>query len=609
MDISKGIPDYNENRKYHTYNDAFLKKIGNTNTFGLRFDHNFKELEAYKQKNYNMEVKKFIDKLDEDQGIATELGLTALNLIGKTAIAITGLVPMVAGGVYGLMTWDSTKVFDNAMARGWDKADDWWGMSMSTYGGSDVWDQDEKTGEFEQKEWYLRMYNDPLKSLNADLAPAIAFVASTVLTETLMGIVTAASGGLAAPLLAANTARITMQGAKLFNKVDKLTKLGRVARLSKMNKLVRSIDKMDDARRLQYLKTIKANHTKGFELGVSAIRSSAWESSLIARESSDATVQEALRRHWEHYGVAPTEQELERYQQLGDDAGLDAYLINTPLVAFSNFVQMPRLFMKNMRMSTNGAKSFGKIGKGAGRISKETGVWKEIGNFESALRIGTGVAKGGVSEGFEEFSQGALQEGLMDYYGSLYDPEAVRSSVDLWNAVYDKSKSYLNTVEGRDSVSIGFVMGLVGLRSPIKTDSKTGKVSLGWGENHSGAIADVKDVVKSRREAKKRAEFLNDPKNSAQESAVFQELFTNNIRGMAFNTKMDEAASSNNAHAFKNHEHGATFNFIAHRHSLGLDSHIQTDLEEASNISIEKFNELYGTEHIQYSEEDREKSY
>ena len=55
-------------------------------------------------------LKKFLDDLDENQGLIETAALTAGKLVG-TAVAATGFIPLAYGMGSALFNWDANKIF------------------------------------------------------------------------------------------------------------------------------------------------------------------------------------------------------------------------------------------------------------------------------------------------------------------------------------------------------------------------------------------------------------------------------------------------------------------------------------------------------------------
>jgi hypothetical protein len=74
-----------------------------------------------------------------------------------------------------------------------------------------------------------------------------------------------------------------------------------------------------------------------------------------------------------------------------------------------------------------------------------------------------------------------MEEGFVDYYSSNYNKQSMmnyfENYFDLLNATTKKAKMYLGTQEGQDSVTIGALMGLLGMRLPFKMQDGKAKFS------------------------------------------------------------------------------------------------------------------------------------
>ena len=403
VDLSQALPDANERAKFKNKYGSKEVQLFNQNTIGVRFERDLEDLAIYKEKQYPLAVKQFMDDLDENQAWYASGANGFLKTVGSTSLAIASLLPTIYGAGQAIYHGDSSKMFDNDMFDAWEDMQSSIDVNLAVYGGSGQYNLDKETGEFKHKEFFARFWDDPMKSYNADLAPAVSFVAGAVITELGASALTAATGGAGSGILAANTARLTGTLANWGTRLSNYTKANRVIR--------------------------------GLE-------------------------------------------------RAAKDAGVSAYFMNIPLVAGSNFIQMPRLFMKNYTVARTGGSFMKNMKMGGTRYVKDmtTGAFKHAANAESKLlrRLGyvKAFSKGPITEGWEEFAQGAMQEGLVDYYAQNYSADSNRNLFGMLSAIRKQGSAYLGTVEGRDSVTIGALMGMLGMRAPVRIDNATGKMSF-----------------------------------------------------------------------------------------------------------------------------------
>jgi hypothetical protein len=603
VDLAAGIPDPQERESFIASNGSKMVKLFNENDFGVKFESDLADLAKYKEKQYPLAVKKFIDDLDANQGWMAETSLTFAKFIGKIAVGVPAtMLASIYGAGSALVNWDSRKFYDNAVMDAAEYLDQSVDKYTAIYGGSDVFDfeinPDTGIYEFKQKDFLARMASDPLKSINADVVPAAAFIADMVISESAFGALTAATGGLATGGLAVNTARLANKAKQLSGWAT------RTGQYSKANRILRGIDKVDDVKAAADIAEKTQRYRSAFGTIGSMYRSSAYESALIARDTDKHTLELLISQHKEREGTEPTKLDLARYKDLAKSAGEQAYGLNAILVGGSNLIQFPRLLTKNYRVASSRKGVFNSLKLGGTQFKNG----KHIANVDAKKYLKTlgyakAAIKGGITEGFEELSQGALEEGLVDYFASKYSEDSNRNGLELINAITNKASTYLNTVEGRDSVTIGAMMGMLGIRVPFvkKSDSKLGfsLTTKGFG----GARQEIQETRKKIDEARSTAESLNSNLNF---NPVLSATFENSTRHTQSQKNMDAAANNGDTYRYKNSEFDSLFSLVHTRTKLGLEDTIAQELDGALEMPIEKFNETYATKGVEnYTEETR----
>lgn len=605
VDLSDGIPDYWERKQFKDVYGEKLVKLSSPDLFAISFEDDYESLARFKKHKYDTQLKRFIDDLDNNQGWMSEMYNTSAKLIGKTAVGATYLIPLIYGMGSALINKDANKIINNSLTDAWDWVDKGLDENLVVYGGSDVWDINPLTGEYTQKGFLARFANDPSKSLNQDVAPAVSFIASTVIQELALSAATAFSGGAAAPALIANTARL---GTQLF---------------SRGSKILRGIDTLEDATKAAQVMGMTQKYRAALGTAVAGVRSAGYESALIGRSTEERTYQKMIEDHRRIYGRGITMQEADAYRQKAKDAGQFAFYSNIPLVAGSNFVQFPRLFMRHWKMAKAGA-----------QVSRASAPWKLQGtryvngkfvaNVDSNkvfeyLGYGVRGTKGAITEGWEEFAQGAMEEGLIDHYSSYYGAAAAEEKVGLLNALTKAGKHYLDTTEGKDSVTIGALMGMLGIRIPgLKIDQKTGKVGFSiLGTGFGGARQEINAFRNQMKQQRAVTDYLNNKNPEFSEEVdlakglgitkdeVLGANFENALRHIQLQKNMDSAAMVEHLSEFKNNEHASLYSLIRNRHKLGVADTVIQEIEALEKMSVEEFNKNYGTQDTLYDSESK----
>ena len=232
------------------------------------------------------------------------------------------------------------------------------------------------------------------------------------------------------------------------------------------------------------------------------ITSTGYESGLIA-ESTRERVLESLIEDYraEHGGNEPDEYTLREFNKIADNAGRKALLTNTVIVGGANLIQFPKLFLK-------GYTGERKLASGLRLKDGKWGTkWADKSKLGKAASWGFTGFKNGVVEAWEEGSQGILEEGLVDYYGKNFSEKKALLSINALKSFYKSSEKFLSSVEGKDSLSIGFLMGMFGIPLPVST--KTGKTKLGF-QWYGGAFGDIQAKVQKNKKLAAIASKINE---------------------------------------------------------------------------------------------------
>jgi hypothetical protein len=601
VDIAKAIPDGNEREEYIRQHGSNMVNLLDVNKYGIKFDSQAGDFAKFKQKQYDTHVKKFLDDLNENQGFVEEAATFASKLVGKTALAISSLIPTVYGLGKGLFTWDAKNIFNNGLFDAWETADKFIDNHLVVYGGSDYHEGD--------KNFFARMWSNPMKSLNDDVAPAAAFVAGAVGTELVAAALAPVTGGTS---LLANTARLSAMGTRMF---------ANTSRVGKGLKILRGIDKVQDFNEGRKIVELTSKYRNALGTTTSMIRSAGYESSLIARDTYERTLsdftakrndiratelraqgkaEEEIQQYLEANPI--TGAELERYKKHAEDAAETAWFTNIPLVGFSNMMQFPKIFAGGYKLN----KSLSKLSPLYGTTMKEgkfVAKAELLNPWTKKALIGGTLLKKGVTEGFEEFAQGVIENGAADYMTSKYTEGAMDKSASWITSTMKAARNYANSVEGQDSMTIGFLMGMLGIRLPVKIDEKTGKMKFSLkGQAFGGVKEEYKDIKTRLAKDVATAEAVNNNPLSPELKANFENM----IQNLTIQSQMDDAEAKNNVFEFKNKEHEQYHSFVANRIKLDAQDTIFQELDSYEKLPLDKFNEQFATKQVnEFTEETR----
>ena len=627
FDLAKAIPDPNERAEYIRQHGSNMVDLLDPNVQGITFANELKDLYNFRKQNYDVQLKKFVDKLDADQGFFDAAGNTLQKFLGKTTVAVTSLIPLVYGLAKGLVTWNAENIFNNTLFDQWDKMDQWTDEHYVVYGGYD-YTQPGQDGK--QKNFFARMADNPMKSINNDVIPAASFIAGAILTETVAGLLAAPTGGTS---LIANTARLAAYGTRTF---------------SKGLRVARGLDTVADMYNMAKIIPLAAKFQKGIGTATTMVRTAGYESSLIARDTyqstkdksirnyinSDVGIKKGLKQKYENiirdnmdeFGnlsitetqvLAELEKDIPKKDRIkiqnnAENAGELAWFSNVPLVGFSNMLQFPRIFNSSYRLGQ------GLLRKAGQKINPLTGT-KMVGGKMVARgaergfaakaygRVILPTAARGLGESFEEFSQGVFEEGYSNYYSSQFTDPSRETLNEFLPTMAHSAKEYFKSVEGQDSIAIGGLMGMLGIpgvRVRSAQERAAGKWRMGftW---YGGFYEGWQDTGAKMEKAQNQADIYN----AVSTNVALQKSLENMLKGVGIQAEMDKALEKGDIFNYKNKEHEAFYNFVATRIETGIADTIFQDLDALEEMSLEEFNKTYAhkDQEFQYTGEQKKK--
>lgn len=596
VDIAKGIRDPNERAR-------FIKEQGSRVTsltdgiIGIKFDDEIEDYSKFRQKQYDSKVGQLLDELDENQGFLEEFGNFAGKLLGRTVTAVTGIIPVVYGIGEAIVTGNGKRLFDNTMFDQWEKADKALDEYFVVYGGDSY-----TSGE--EKNVFARFRDNPMKSLTDDFAPTIAFVAGAVGTSYI-------TGGVGA-----------LQATKGVSYVNGLAKLGAKTNLVFKNgvKWARGIKTFEDV--AQYGSFVE-RYAKGIGTINQMVLSAGYESALIARDTQNGTALNSkinyikdnpqlsreydnlVRENMDEFGnMDKTQEELldeiskkfpatvqRKIQYAADRAGNLAFFTNVPLVGASNLIQFSKAFNSSYKA---GQKLINKTTlnplKGTVRTAEKKLVTaaSQAGKGAKILGYSGVILKPGLTEAFEEFSQGVIEKGYSDYFSLEYKDGAILDTKSFLDSVATQASLYANSVEGFDSVALGFLMGMVGLPLGISQDAATGKTKVGF-----GFTGGIKESIQEFRQELKETETAVEHYNEGNFNEVLKNNLNAGIKQIQIQKDLDKYAEEENIFDYKNAEFQSVYNFIENRIKNQIGETVFQDIDALEDMSLEDFNEQF----------------
>lgn len=599
VDLARAIPDKTEREAFIADSGSKLVKLASPEQYGVVFDHQLGDASKFAEANYHKEFKKFLDELKDSQNWAEKFAANAVKLVGRTATGVTGILPVVWGLGKALLTLDSKAILNNSVMDAWEAADAAIDKQTVVYGGYDYYFNPD--GSPKDENVFGKFAINPMKAFNETVAPAVGFVASAIISELAWTAATATTFGGAAVGLAANTARIMAQGTRLFGGAAR-------AVMPKSILALRGLDQLSDLQKAAQLADLTNKYRAGIGMATSMVRSAGYESALIGRDTQRSAYDEMIKAHVENTGEQPTAQEEEYYAEKANDQGLLAFSLNVPLVGVSNMLQFTKAFASGYKISQTAARlnplnlAGTTVGKAGNLIAKADKVGR-LGRFAG---YSTAVLADGITEGAEEFVQGALQYGLADYAAANYSKGAVKDSVGYLAAITNAARNFAGTTEGFDSIAIGGLMGMVGLRLPIKLDTDTGKYKFSLkGTAFGGAASKYRDVKQDIEKARNTAKIVND----APVNQNLKDNFANMARNFNTQQEMDDAVARGDIFTYKNLEHKDFHSYVSTRYNAGLVDTIYQEIEAARKIPLDVFNKQYAPSGVvEFTEETRKKA-
>lgn len=613
VDLAKGIRDPNERTRFIKEQGSKMADLMN-GVVGIKFDDEIVDYSKFRQKQYDTKVAKLLDDLDENQGFLQELGNFSGKLLGKTAVAVSGIIPAVFGIANAIVTLDASKLYDNSAFDTWGKMDKALDEYFVVYGGDSY-----TAGE--QKHVFARFMDNPMKSLADDFAPTIAFVAGAVGTSYI-------TGGIS-----------NLQAAKGLSYINGLSKGLAKTNLVYKNgiKWARGIKNFEDV--AQYAGFVQ-KYSKGLGTINQMILSASYESALIAKDTRNSTILNSkinyikdnpqlaaeydalVRKHMDEFGNMDKTQEelveelsaqipkydLNQIEYAGSQAGNLAFFTNVPLVGASNLIQFSKAFNTSYRTGQN-LISKGAINPLRGVVTTAEGklatAASQASKFDKVVGYTAIALKPGLTEAFEEFSQGVIEKGYSDYYSLEYKDGAIQDTKSFLNSVTTQAALYANSVEGFDSVALGFLMGMVGLPLGIRQDAETGKTKIGF-----GFTGGIKEAIQEFNAELKKTDNAVEHYNEGNFNEVLKNNLNAVIKQMQIQKNLDKFAEEENIFEYKNAEFQSIYNFIENRIKNEIGETVFQDIDAIEKMTLEEFNEQFAfkEDNFQFTEETKKKA-
>lgn len=609
IDLSNAIPDPVEREAYKDANKDRIINLLDPKTIGIRFENQVQDLANFRQKGYEKNLKLFLDELDENQSWYETSFNNLLKLPAKLATGVSSLLPLVYGMGKALVNMDSKYIFENGGFDALESIDSYIDKKLVVYGGYDYTQGD--------KPFYARFMDNPGKMINNDVVPILGFVGSAVLTEMVAGALAPVTGGTS---LLANSARISAQASRTFGKGVRLA---------------RGMDVLSDIRKAEQLASLTSKFKVGYGTAAQMLRSSGYESALIARDTQRSTINKSkinyinsnpkLKAQYEKLLISNSDEfgnllvdmdtilnqvnipnsVINRINRAGDQAGKLSYWSNVPLVGASNLVQFSKTFNTSYRIGQKlsstgfkvnplrGVKFTTEAGKRTAKAAATTAS-----KFEKVIGWGMVGSKGFVTESFEEFSQGVFEKGYSDYFSAPFTDSSIKRTKDFLTTMTNSARNYYNSVEGQDSIWLGGLAGMLGIPLYIRTNTETGKLERGW-QWYGGAYEEIKETKERIAQDKAAAKYYNEnPLNP-----IAKNNFENYIREQQFQEEANTALEKGNRFEYENARHKSTFSLVNNRIKNGIEDTLFEDLDVLDKMDLKTFNDNFAFKGYEYTKE------
>jgi hypothetical protein len=263
-----------------------------------------------------------------------------------------------------------------------------------------------------------------------------------------------------------------------------------------------------------------------------------------------------------HFGLAPTEAELDEINTLADSVGNSSFLLNAGLLTATNYIQFPKILGSSYKaekgIANSLTKEIGEITKdAAGNIIQAPSRFGKILSTVNKVRPYTFS----VAEGFEEGAQYAIQVGTQDYYNKKYKGDAT----SFLESVTEGIKQTVGTNEGIENILIG------GLSGALMQGRGTYRERKEKSANTADAIAKFNDW--------KISDFTKETADSINRGTVLQEEREAHLRqGDVLESKDSEA--------------DYVINYLTPRIKYGRFDLVQSDINDTRQLAMTDFAQL-----------------
>ena len=520
------------------------------------------------------------NRSEEAQGVVGKLSNTLLGFAADTGINVAqGTAGMLYGAGSAIANGDLTKIYDNTLSNALDRAQE---------------------GFNEQFE-VTRGGNQGLvkKGVNLvdDLAGALSFVAGAVITEIGLSAATAATGGAAAPVQAAATAGIVARGSRMLKQMASGGR--RFIGKSAVDDALKGAAKLgDDATRVTAgaaLGQAGAAIDKASKLSSLArvsrqlLTGAGMEAGMEARHMLNEATEERAREYEKEYGTPMVQEMKDAFREENSKYGDAVFAANLALVGVGNMLMFPKLFGLGMKRGMNVERFMRKSSvtsaKQQKRIAKAYGKkWDELPDIldvQRARRVAysgdilnplggrmgraTARSRSALYEGFvEEGGQGTISRSTKDFIAQKYDPDNRDKVVKYTDSFVDGLKGAYGTAEGLKEISLGVVIGYMGLPNVLIGNMYSEGVDADGKKIKPRFIGGASEVRRQQLERDKQVDrILQLHKENGEVGAVMRAEIDHAVRMQGLEKQHKEAAEDGDLKVLKDVEGDSIFSFAS----------------------------------------------
>lgn len=566
------MPTIEELRKQYGVNPSLNETVATPSALEA---NQFADIDVKKAYQYGYDPTFKVDQEDsfakayqENTSWAERWGNRGKSLVAQTTLeALGGLTAIAYGSGSAIVNGDVTKVFDNDFSR--------------------MLDSYREDIQKNYQNYYTKEQQDSIAGWVSsgkfidDLTGGASFLLGAALTEAAAGLLTAGTGGIAAPALAGNTARIAARAASLLKKADNAGDFGKL------------LSYADDATQITNRVNLFNKAGQSAKLGRQLVTGAGYEASveaLGAKKEYEAKIERQLAN-----GEIDAEKAIE-LKQRADEAATASFFTNLALVGISNAVQFSSLFRPDILTT---------MSKVPSRYKMVDDVNSTYNKFRRGSRYVTNVG----TEALEEFSQTVINKTGESYVFNKYDTDANATVLQTMSSyVKHAAEGVQNSMnqEGLQSAILGGVIGALGMPTFGLTRGADGKRQ--W---FSGGISEARNenIEEVRRVNELQEKFNSNTKQGAlqfiSETMGSENTKANWVNGVQQHaaTEVEEIAlKSGNIMAAKNAEHDRLFSYVQNRLQVGQSNDITTMLDNVKQMTPEQFGEQFGYENLSKEE-------